>query len=306
MFPYTSNIKVPKMAVTKRSMMQDFGLILSLVAVGLGAWSISNVVKLQSEVAKLSAPVDYDKLVESSMARIHKQKIVAQTTKNLADWQTASDLPVSNRIKLYGNPTARFTIVEYSDLECPFCRSFHATPKYLVDNSKGNVNWQWKHLPLSFHEPLATNGALASECVYDQKGSQGFWAFTDQWFKLSQGNGKGPLQSIGEIAASVGVDTDTFDSCVSSSTHQSFLSSEKEYASKIGLTGTPASMIVDNLTGKRVFVKGAQPISNYAKAINELAQSGKENSVRSSVSEFDEDRIAVSGQARPLASPADN
>lgn len=294
------------MTITKRSMMQGSGIILLLTALVLCGWTIRKVVILQGEVAKLSAPIDYDKLVESSLGRIQQQKFAALTIKNLADWKTSSDVPTANRIKLYGNPAARFTIVEYSDLECPFCRSFHATPKYLVDNSKGNVNWHWKHLPLSFHEPVATNGALASECVYDQKGSQGFWAFTDQWFKLSQGNGKGPLQTTTEIAASVGVDTELFDNCLSSATHQSILTAEKEYASKIGITGTPASMIIDNQTGNRAFVKGGQPIASLAKAINELAKNRSTETEASSLPELEKDRIAISEQTRPLASPATN
>ncbi|MNF85894.1 DSBA-like thioredoxin domain protein [compost metagenome] len=294
------------MSVTKRSMFSDFTFVLLLGALGVNAWTIKQVQSLQDEVSKLSNPFEYDKLVESSMARIQQQKFAAQATKNLAEWETSSDAPTADRIKLYGNPSARFTITEYSDLECPYCRNFHATPKYLVDNSKGNVNWQWKHLPLSFHEPAATQGALASECVYDQKGSRGFWAFTDQWFKLSQGNGKGTGQPITEVAASVGVDIEVFDACLANAEHQGTINEQKEYGAKIGITGTPASMIVDNLTGQRVFVKGGQPVANLAKAINELAKQPPTGLPVPALAEVEQDRLAISGQQKPVAAPSTN
>ena len=66
---------------------------------------------------------------------------------------------------IYGNAKARVTIVEFSDFECPFCKKFHSTPKELVDASNGNINWQWMHMPLSFHEPAASSEAEAAECI---------------------------------------------------------------------------------------------------------------------------------------------
>jgi len=283
-------------------MLMDFSLLLMLIALGLSGWTIKQVYELKRELAQLRDPGEYDKIVESSMERIRQKKFALEATKNLADWQAASDQPMADRTKLYGNPTARFTIVEYSDLECPYCRNFHATPKYLVDNSKGNVNWQWKHLPLSFHEPAATAGAIASECVYDQKGSQGFWAFSDQWFKLSQGNGKGPNVSVSELAASVGADITRFDACMQDQRHDELVTEQKEYGTKIGITGTPATMIIDNVTGGRMFVKGGVPVANLARAINELAKNQAKDDQEMLLPEIDKDRLAISNQIRPAVS----
>ena len=54
----------------------------------------------------------------------------------------------------YGRDDARFTVVEYADLECPFCRAYFAVLKQL-DRRAPEVNWQWHHLPLTMHEPAA-------------------------------------------------------------------------------------------------------------------------------------------------------
>ena len=66
---------------------------------------------------------------------------------------------------LYGNVNARFVIKEFSDLECPYCKRFFETPKAVADRSNGQVAVEWFHTPLSFHDPVATNEAVATECV---------------------------------------------------------------------------------------------------------------------------------------------
>ena len=55
----------------------------------------------------------------------------------------------------YGRPDARFTVVEYGDLECPFCRTYFPVLRRWIDGHP-EVSWQWHHLPLAMHEPAAS------------------------------------------------------------------------------------------------------------------------------------------------------
>ncbi len=48
---------------------------------------------------------------------------------------------------LYGDAKARWTINEYADLECPFCKVYTPRLKRWVD-SHPDVNLVWRHLPL--------------------------------------------------------------------------------------------------------------------------------------------------------------
>src|SRR3989338_7053875 len=52
-------------------------------------------------------------------------------------------VPVSKDDHILGNPDAPVTIVEYSDLECPFCKQFHVTMKAIMEEygKRGQVNW---------------------------------------------------------------------------------------------------------------------------------------------------------------------
>ncbi len=65
---------------------------------------------------------------------------------------------------LYGRADARFTVVGYADLECPYCRAYFPALKRWID-AHPEVNWQWHHLPLSMREPAATAGARLAECA---------------------------------------------------------------------------------------------------------------------------------------------
>ena len=70
-----------------------------------------------------------------------------------------------------GPSDAPITIVEFSDLQCPFCARATATLEQLMEAYPGKVQRVFKHYPLPFHRdaPLAHEAALAA-------GEQGkFW-----------------------------------------------------------------------------------------------------------------------------------
>ena len=81
-----------------------------------------------------------------------------------------------------GDKNARYMWVEYSDLECPFCKRIHPDMLKLTSEYKDKISWIFRHYPLPFH-PLASPFAIASECANDQGK---FWEFHDKIFQ-SQG-----------------------------------------------------------------------------------------------------------------------
>ena len=42
-------------------------------------------------------------------------------------------VPITNEDHIRGNPDASVKIVEYSDMECPFCKRFHSTMQQVMD-----------------------------------------------------------------------------------------------------------------------------------------------------------------------------
>lgn len=71
--------------------------------------------------------------------------------------------------------TAPAIIIEYSDIDCPFCKKVHPTLQALVD--QGKIAWVYRHSPIPQLHPFAYTKALAAECVAQQKGNTAFWSY---------------------------------------------------------------------------------------------------------------------------------
>src|SRR3989338_5257582 len=83
-----------------------------------------------------------------------------------------------------GNPSAPVKIIEYSDLECPFCSRFHESMKQVMDEfgKDGKIAWVYRHFPLEQIHSNARPGANGAECANELGGTQAFWYFVDAVF----------------------------------------------------------------------------------------------------------------------------
>ena len=82
---------------------------------------------------------------------------------------------------IIGNPNAPIIIVEYSDLECPYCKKFGDVMKEIVSESNGDVAWIYRHWVV---HSTALPKAAAAECVAKIKGNSAFWEYIDLVFNL--------------------------------------------------------------------------------------------------------------------------
>jgi hypothetical protein len=82
---------------------------------------------------------------------------------------------------IIGNPNAPILIIEYSDLECPYCKKFGETMKEIVAESNGQVAWVYRHWIV--HQGAVAKAA-AAECVAKLNGNDSFWKYIDLVFGL--------------------------------------------------------------------------------------------------------------------------
>ncbi|ALZ82595.1 protein-disulfide isomerase (plasmid) [Aeromonas hydrophila] len=200
---------------------------------------------------------EFDTSVAASINKLVEQQQKDNISQKYAKFDAAAE-QVGDGKHIYGDLNARFTLVEFSDIECPYCKRFHDTPKQLVDASKGNVNWQWKHMPLDFHNPAALKEAVAAECISEQKGNRGFWVFINDMFEQTQGNGAG-VKDLAEVVTGVGADLRVFRECLATGQMDEKVQENIQQAKSLGINGTPATFVVDNKTGKSQLLGGAQP-----------------------------------------------
>ena len=167
------------------------------------------------------------------------------------------DVKVNKDDRILGDKDAPVTIVEFSDLQCPYCARFHTTMNQVVRDFKGQVRWVYRHFPLSSH-PFAKKAALATECA----GEQGkFWEYTNNLF---ENQSKINNDFLKEAAQNLKLDTGKFNKCLDDEKYLSKVNNDMAEGKKAGVTGTPASFI----NGKAI--KGAESYDTIKRMIEEL------------------------------------
>lgn len=179
--------------------------------------------------------------------------------------------PVTGSDHILGNPDAPIVIVEYSDIECPFCKQLHATMKTIMNEygANGKVAWVYRHYPIPQLHPNAPEIAEASECIAELGGNDAFWKFLDGIFLAAPLNERLDMTKLPTLAADVGVDVDAFNACRSSDRHVAKVNKAVEDALAAGATGTPYSVIVTQ-DGETIPVQGAQPLAALRTVIDTI------------------------------------
>lgn len=156
-------------------------------------------------------------------------------------------VPISDADHILGDVTkADVIIVDYSDLECPYCKVLHQTfAQIYKDNEKsGRVAWVYRHFPLSIHKK-SIKEAEAAECVAELGGNQAFWDFINIIFEITPSNDGLDPAKLAETATEVGIDTTSFNTCLNSGKYTEKI--KDAYNNSMKLTGvevTPFSVLV--------------------------------------------------------------
>jgi protein-disulfide isomerase len=167
--------------------------------------------------------------------------------------------PVSADDHIFGNPNAEIKIIEFSDMECPFCKRFHATMKQAVNEYGDRVAWIYRHFPLEQLHPQAKKAAIASECATEIGGNSAFWRYLDEYVNLEEITSEA---SFSQIAENIGLSRNQFKTCLNSDKFNEKINSQIEDAANSGAQGTPYSVII-NKNNKKTSINGALPFEDY-------------------------------------------
>ncbi|MBI2623879.1 DsbA family protein [Candidatus Parcubacteria bacterium] len=180
--------------------------------------------------------------------------------------------PTENADHIRGNPNAPVKIVEYSDMECPFCKRFHSTMQRVMDEygKNGKVAWVYRHFPLDSIHSKARTEAVASECANELGGNDAFWKYVDRFFELTPSNNQTDVDVVlPQIAREIGLDEAAFILCLTSKKYDGHIQDDLDNATATGGNGTPWSIVVA-ASGKKYPLSGAQPYATVGQLI-ELA-----------------------------------
>jgi len=161
---------------------------------------------------------------------------------------------------IIGDINAPITITEFTDFECPVCKSFHTNTypqlkEEFIDTGIAKI--ELKNFPLSFH-PNAKAAAMAALCANDQDKAQGM---IDMMFRFGVSGNK---RAFKEYAKSLELNETRFNYCLDKNVFEEQIQRETQEGLVKGVTGTP-SFIID-----RELIVGAQNIEVFRQRINEV------------------------------------
>ncbi|MCD4761565.1 DsbA family protein, partial [bacterium] len=169
-----------------------------------------------------------------------------------------SNIEVSDTDHVRGRKDAPITIVEYSDIQCPFSSRFHSTMNQIMDAYPNDVRWVYRHFPLSRIHPLASRAAEASECAEEQGM---FWEYIDVLYENQSSLSRDYLLTA---ATTAGLNSNKLEICLDSGKYVKKVGNEIQEGRSNGVSGTPGSFI------NGVSLKGAVPFDQLKISIEAL------------------------------------
>ncbi len=155
-----------------------------------------------------------------------------------------------------GPSTAKVTIVEFSDFQCPFCARVIPTLEQLRADYPNDVRILFRHNPLPFHD----NAALAAEATVAAEVQGKFWEMHDKLFNDQKDLDRAALELH---AAELGLDGKAFRAALDGHTGKANVDNDLALGGRLGVRGTPSFFI----NGRPVI--GAQPIEAFKKIIDD-------------------------------------
>ncbi len=175
-----------------------------------------------------------------------------------------SPVPILADDATWGDATAPVTIVEFSDLECPFCARVQPTLATLQAHyGPEQLRIVFKHDPLPFH-PHAAPAARAARAVMDLAGPSAFFGFVGALFGDQSHL---DAEDLERVAAAYGVAPAALEARAQSPEVVARVDADVTLANRLGIDGTPGFLI------NGIPISGAVPAIEFTGPIErELAE----------------------------------
>jgi len=158
--------------------------------------------------------------------------------------------------RVTGDPDAPITIVEFADFQCPFCSRVEPLLKDVLSKYKGKAKLAYLDFPLAPIHSHAEAAAEASRCALAQGK---YWEMHDAMFadqsKLDEA-------SLVKTAERLGMDQNSFESCLNSGKYKKLVQKDVEAGSEAGVNATPTFFVNGELIG------GVQSDADFEKIID--------------------------------------
>ena len=183
---------------------------------------------------------------------------------------TGGSIDLSTASPVLGSPSSPVTIIEFGDYQCPNCDSWfkHEEPTVktnYIDTNKAKLYF----VDFPYLGPDSAIAAQATYCAGDQGK---YWQYHDYLYTNQGGiqTGWASTSNLKSYAASLGLDTTQFNSCLDSGKYADRVSHNKDIGSSKNIQGTPTFFIISP-AGSMQEIIGAQPASAFSTVIDQVS-----------------------------------
>lgn len=205
--------------------------------------------------------------VSFSMAEKHiSMEISKETSPNQENpsYKSSTDFSEQLRIRFLGEADAPITLIEYSSMTCPHCKSFHDSvlPK-LIENyiDKGLVKYVYGDFPLNLP---ALRASLTARCFTQ---NEQYFRYINFLFKTQDkwAFAQNPEQYLRQNAKLLGISHDDLYTCLDAENYEeSFLEYLQTIRNEKNINSTPTFIIEE--TGQ--IIQGAKPYILFENTLN--------------------------------------
>lgn len=145
--------------------------------------------------------------------------------------------------------SAKATLVEFADFQCPACATAHPTVKQILKENKGKVNFVYRHFPLPQHK----NARISAQAA-EAAGIQGkFWEMYDKLYEnqSSWSESNSALDIFTDYAKDLELDIDQFKKDIENNELADKIQKDANDGNTLGVNSTPTFFLnnqkVENL-----------------------------------------------------------
>lgn len=168
---------------------------------------------------------------------------------------------------VHGKKDAKFTIIEYTDPECPFCIR-HYNDK-TIENlmAKYDVNHIVKAVQGVNHAGTEYK-SLALLCAGKLGGEKAYYGMYDKIVGGSTPQTVVPNAQVATFAKDLGLNAKNFSTCLDTKELLSVYSANRQEALSYKSSGTPGNLVINNEDGSYKLVSGAYPVDTFSQLLD--------------------------------------
>ncbi len=179
------------------------------------------------------------------------------------DTPSVEKVSITKEDHIFGSKDAELVLVEYSDIDCPYCRILHPSIQKIKAEYGDKVAWVYRDFPLDNLHPEARAKAVASECIAINEGEEAYFTYLNYLFANEVAEA-----DLSVTAQTLGFNKTKFDNCIANGDGVASVEADVFTGKAYGIQGTPFTILLEQSTGEMSPIRGAVPYEDLKALID--------------------------------------